>query len=83
MVAAALNGAYGVTNESGVGGEVAAFVLEVIRLKGDGTVIEVGIVLQQAATVDEHRVGFVRMALYEPHGHVCSHLDTVQDTLNT
>ena len=66
VVAAALYGAYRVTDVLGVGREVASFFLKVIRLEGDGSVIEVGIVEQYAATVHEHRFGIVEMAFNQP-----------------
>ena len=66
----------------GVGREVSPFLLEIIRLEGDGAVVEVGIVQQHAAAIDKHRVGLVGMALHKPFGHVRCHLHTVQDTLH-
>jgi hypothetical protein len=65
----------------GIGGEVEPPVLKIIWFEGDRTVIEVGIVGQHATAIDEYRVWLVGMALYEPLGHVRSHLHTVQDAL--
>ena len=44
-VTAALDGTDTVADVIGVGGEVTDFVTKIVRLEGDGTVVEVGIVL--------------------------------------
>ena len=82
MVAAALYRSKTVTKVFGIGREIAALVLKIIRLKGNRTGVEVGIVQQRATAIDEHRVGLVGMALHQPSGHIRSHLHTVQDTLH-
>ena len=44
LVAAALYGSDAVAVMLGVGREVPALVLEIVRLEGDGTVVEVGVI---------------------------------------
>ena len=59
--------------------EVLAAILEVVRFEGDGTAVEVGIVLQNTATIYEHRVGGVEMTGGEPVGIVGGHFHAVED----
>ena len=54
VVATALNRTKAVADMLGVGREVTALVLEVVGFEGDGAVVEVRIVQQHAAAVDEH-----------------------------
>ncbi len=61
------------------GREVAPLLLEEIGLEGDGAAVQVGIVLEEAARIDEHRVGTVEVAVDEPVGVVGRHLDTFED----
>ena len=82
VVAAALYSAYRVADMLGIGGEVLSLLLEVIRLEGDGGIIEVRIVEQNAATVNEHRFGIVEMALNQPFVQVGGYFHTVHDTLD-
>ena len=82
VVAATLDSAQRVTDILGVSREVASLVLEVVWFESDRAVVEVGVVHQHTTTVDEHRVGFVRMALHKPFSHIRGHLYTVQDAFH-
>ena len=63
----------------GVGREPPSLVAEVVRLKGDGAAVEVRIVLQDAAGIDEHRIGGIQMAGNQPVRIVRGHYHFVQD----
>ena len=82
VFATALNCANAVAVVFGIGGEIAAFFLEMVCLESDGTAVEVGIFQQHASAIDKHRVGFVGMPFCEPFRHVRRHFHTVQDSLD-
>ena len=63
----------------GIGREPPALLLEIVRLEGNGAAVEVRIVLQDAAGIDEHRVGGVQMAGNQPVRIVRGHHHFVQD----
>ena len=54
VIVAALYGAGAVTVVFRICREVAAFVLEVVRLEGNGAVVEVRVVQQHSLTIDKH-----------------------------
>ena len=83
VVATALNRTDTITGMLRIGGEIASVILEVIRFEGDGTVVEIGIILQHSSTIHKHRVGLGRMTHYEPFSHVCGHFHAIQDSLHT
>ncbi len=65
----------------GVGREVEALVLEVIRFEGYGAAIEIGIVHQHPPAIYEHGICLVGMSLHKPFRHVSGYLYTIQDSL--
>ena len=82
VVASALDGTDGGTVMLGVGREITAPAFEVIGLEGDGTVVEVGVIVQHAPAVRKHGIRFVQMPLYQPFRHFGSHFHPVEDTLD-
>ena len=64
-----------------VGREIATIILEIVRLEGDRTRIEIRIVTQHTLAIHKHRVGHLGVSLHQPFGHLRGHLYTIQDAL--
>ena len=82
-VASSLNGTDAVTLMLRISREVKPLFREMVRLKGNRTVIEVRVVQHHVPTEHKHRSRLVCMLLHQPSGHVRGHLHPVQDTLHT
>ena len=65
------------------GREITSAVLEEVGFEGNGTAVQVGVVLQNAAAIDEHRVGRIQMTCRQPVCIVSGYLDFRKNRVDT
>ena len=63
-----LYGLDGVAIVVGVGREILATILEVVRFEGNGTTIEIRIVFENTSAINKHGVGSIEVAHWQPVG---------------